>query len=782
VASKSAEIEDPSLSGPMDARRLRLLVDALCASAVCMLDPAGRIAFCSAGTARIAGWPSEELVGEDYSLLFTEEDRHGEKPAAALAAARDHGRHEMEGWRRRRDATRFWAHSVLEAVREQGGELVGFAEITHDLTKRRAVEEARLESERRFRILVDGVTDYAICMLDPGGVVLSWNRGAEQLEGYRANEIVGRHFSILYTEEERHSGEPERALRMAVRDGKVEREAWRVRKDGSRLWANVVIDAIRNSDGDLIGFAKVTRDATERRRALNSLEASERQFRLLVDGVTDYAIFMLDPNGVVSNWNIGAKRIKGYAAAEIVGQHFSRFYTDEDREAGIPAAALELARREGRYESEGWRVRKDGTRFWASVVVDAIREDGRLVGFAKITRDITERRAHQAALETAREQLAQSQKMEAIGQLTGGIAHDFNNLLMVMVGRLDLLRRKVGNAGTAVDLDAIERAVERGQSLTRQLLAFSRRQALLPSVIDLREWLPGTLEMLRPSLRGDIRIVTQVGADVWPIEVDPNEFELALINIAVNARDAMPHGGTLTITATNEERRGGAGGLEGEFVRLSLADTGEGIAPELLDHVFEPFFTTKEVGKGTGLGLSQVYGFATQTGGSVSVGSRVGEGTTVILTLPRAVRPATPLLPPENAGGDEHGAARILLVEDNAEVAEVTAVMLRSLGHEVAHVAQAQAALDRIAAGETFDLVVSDVVMPGDMNGIELARALRGRADAPQVLLVTGYSSATRQASEEGLTILMKPFQLRALDLAIRDSLRRRAGLRLVKS
>ena len=286
--------------------------------------------------------------------------------------------------------------------------------------------------------------DYAIYMLDPSGVVTSWNRGAKRFKGYEAQEIIGQHFSVFYTEEDKRIGLPKRALDTAMREGMFENEGWRVRKDGSRFWAHVVINSIRSEDGDLVGFAKITRDLTERKQAAEALRRSEEQFKILVQGVTDYAIYMLDPQGRVTNWNAGAERLKGYRPEEIIGQSFARFYTAEERDKGIPLNNLRIAQLDGRFEKEGWRVRKDGTQFWANVVIDPIKDDaGKLIGFAKITRDFTERREVQIALEKANEALSQSQKMEAIGQLTGGIAHDFNNLLMAILGSLELVRKHI---------------------------------------------------------------------------------------------------------------------------------------------------------------------------------------------------------------------------------------------------------------------------------------------------------------------------------------------------
>ena len=281
---------------------------------------------------------------------------------------------------------------------------------------------ASLTDDGRYRLLVDGVTDCAIYMLDPEGRITSWNPGAQRFKGYTESEILGSHFSRFYSEDDRRARLPERALETATREGRFESEGWRIRKDGSRFWAHVVIDPIRDPSGGIQGFAKITRDLTERREAEEILRREQEQFRILVQGVTDYAIYMLEQDGQVASWNAGAQSIKGYLPEEIIGQHFSRFYTRKDAERGEPQRALETALREGKFEKEGWRLRKDGTRFRAHVVIDPLRdEQGRLIGFAKITRDLTERHENQRALEEAREALFQSQKMDAIGQLTGAL-------------------------------------------------------------------------------------------------------------------------------------------------------------------------------------------------------------------------------------------------------------------------------------------------------------------------------------------------------------------------
>ena len=415
-----------------------------------------------------------------------------------------------------------------------------------------------------------------------------------------------------------------------------------------------------------------------RARADEERERIESRLSLLIDGVVDFAIFLLDPSGIITNWNAGAERIKGYSADEIVGEHFSRFYTEEDRTADLPRRVLEAAARDGRYEAEGWRVRKDGSHFWANVVIDPIRdkETGELVGFAKITRDITERREAAIALQRAQEQLAQAQKMEGIGQLTSGVAHDFNNLLTIIQGNLETLqrtlqseapnparmRRAVGNA---------MRGVERAGALTQRLLAFSRRQPLDPKVVDVNDLVRGMTDLLRRTLGERIAIHTAFAGDPWLTRVDPNQFETALLNLAVNARDAMPDGGRMTIETINAvvDADGTAAphvqAASGEHVVIRVSDSGCGMTREVLQRAFEPFFTTKESGHGTGLGLAQVYGFVKQSGGHIRIRSEPRHGTTVKLYLPRFQNGAAA------DGADREAPATgavqtILVVEDNA--------------------------------------------------------------------------------------------------------------------
>jgi PAS domain S-box-containing protein len=488
-------------------------------------------------------------------------------------------------------------------------------------------------------------------------------------------------------------------------------------------------------------------------------------FKLLVQSVVDYAIFMLDPEGTVSSWNVGAERIKGYSSDEIVGKHFSNFYTKEDRKNGVPKEVLETARREGRYEGEGWRVRKDGSRFWASVVIDAIHgEDGKLIGFAKVTRDMSEKREAQLRLEESREQLFRSQKMEALGQLTGGLAHDFNNLLTAILGASDLALRNLEDAPKVQRmLDGIRNSAQRGASLTKQLLAFARAQPLELKQIDLKPFLGDVSTLLRPSLRSDIEVIVELSDQLWHVDADAGALELALLNLAFNARDAMTHGGKLRLSATNQVLEGKPDGLRGEHVALQVTDNGSGISPETVERVFEPFFTTKGFGEGTGLGLSQVFGFAKQLGGTVTVESELGKGSAFTIYLPAHHGPRREENDDSHPGAVAHGTA--LVVEDDDVVADLAAGMLEELGFQPTVVHGAKEALDRINNGERPNLIFSDIVMPGGISGLELARKLRSRYPELPILLTTGYSEQV--GGTHGFEVLQKPYEMSTLATAV---------------
>ncbi|MBU1316882.1 MAG: PAS domain S-box protein [Alphaproteobacteria bacterium] len=633
-----------------------------------------------------------------------------------------------------------------------------------------SLSEVALTEEERYRLLVDAITDYAIYMLDPDGRVSSWNPGAQRFKGYQAAEIIGEHFSRFYTDEDRATGLPARALRLAQTEGRFENEGWRVRKDGSRFWAHVIIDPIRSPSGGILGFAKVTRDLTERKAAELQLRDSEQQFQLLVQGVSDYAIYMLDPDGYITSWNSGARRIKGYESSEVVGSHFSRFYVEEDRAAGQPEKGLEIARREGRFEKEGIRQRKDGTRFWAHVIIDAIRDtSGNLIGFAKVTRDITEKVEAQQALNQAREDLFQAQKMEAIGQLTGGIAHDFNNLLMAVLGSLEILKKKLpDDPSMAPLLDNAIQGAERGVSLVQRMLTYSRKQNLNMSAVDVAQVVDGMMEFIQRAVGAEILLETRFPDRLPPVSTDPLQLETALLNLIVNARDAMPEGGRITVHADHmDESAEGGPGLG--YVRLSVSDTGQGMDEETVQQATTPFFTTKGVGKGTGLGLSMVQGLAEQSGGRLMIESRAGEGTTISLVLPAT----EPEIPAETAGESvgqnkpdlQQGPLTVLAVDDDALVLMNTSLMLEDLGHTVIEAYNGKDALDVLRSGREVDLVITDHSMPR-MTGAELAEEIRVAWPSLPIVLATGYAELPAGNGRKW-PMLSKPFTQDQLETAI---------------
>ncbi|MGC4060191.1 MAG: PAS domain S-box protein [Aquabacterium sp.] len=611
----------------------------------------------------------------------------------------------------------------------------------------------------RLALFVLSITDYAIYMLTPEGHVASWNAGAQRFKGYLAEDIIGQHFSRFYTEEDRAANVPARALQEAKDTGRFEAEGWRVRKDGSRFWASVVLDAIRNEQGELVGFAKITRDITDKKAAMDELRESERRFRILVQGVTDYAIYMISPTGEITNWNAGARRIKGFEQDEVVGSNFARFYTPEDRVSGLPQRALARATREGRFEAEGWRVRKDGSRFWAHVVIDSIRNDqGDLVGFAKITRDITERRTAQSELEKARETLYQAQKMEAIGKVTGGVAHDFNNLLNVVNNGLALLRRTSTAPHDIRLIDTMDKALKRGATLIQQLLAFARQQPLIKEHKNLNRVIQSFETVLQRAGRSGTSFELDLAVELPAVEIDTAQVETGLLNLVVNAYDAVTTPGGRIIVSTQSVALAADQVKKlpaGQYVALSVADNGHGMPRQVIEHATDPFFTTKEVGKGTGLGLSQVYGMVQQSGGDLTIHSQEGLGTTITLYFPVSHAQADDLV--------EADLEAVLVVDDQAEVLEVTEEVFRSLGFEVFAASSGEQALEVLKRTPRISLLFTDVVMSG-MSGVDLAKEAVKISPDLKVILASGYAAsagATPAGGKlEGFHFLNKPYSV----------------------
>jgi PAS domain S-box-containing protein len=508
-------------------------------------------------------------------------------------------------------------------------------------------------------------------------------------------------------------------------------------------------------------------------REAAALRESERRFRLLVESVTEYAIFLLDPRGRITNWNSGAERLTGYRADEIIGQHVSCFYSEEDRRNGAPERALEVALRQGNHKHEGWRLRKDGSRFWASAVIDPIYEGGtQLLGFANVIRDMTERKEAQRQVEEAQAKFLQAQKMEAIGQLTGGIAHDFNNLLNAVLGNLELLLRRVPqNPSITPLLENAFKGAQRGAALTQRMLTFARRQDLNPQAVDIPDLLRGMADLLKRTIGPRIRIETRFPVPLARAHVDAHQLELAILNLAVNARDAMPDGGSIIIAASEEMigEDNSLGLAPRTYILLQVTDSGVGMDEATLQRALEPFFTTKERGHGTGLGLSIVHGLAEQSGGRLVLKSRRGEGTTAAIWLPVSGLDLRRQAQATAAPTRERASRRlsVLVVDDDDLVLTLAAEMLSDLGHAALQAQSGEAALAVLHEGREVDVVVTDQVMPG-MTGVELAAQIKSKWPHISIILASGYAELASQP-DPALLKISKPFSQDMLARALAE-------------
>jgi len=559
-----------------------------------------------------------------------------------------------------------------------------------------------------------------------------------------------------------------------------------------QTWFTFSYSPVRGADGGVAGMFCACWETTQKIRAEQALQEANQTLerrvsealaerKVLADIVeaTDTIVQMLDMKGRWMAFNRAAQ------------EALRRVYGVEPQAGHSLFDALAHVSAEQAAVKAFWKRALDGEAFvQVAEFGDPARErrtyevkfntlrgrDGGPIGAYQFVTDVTDRLKEQARLRHAEEALRHAQKLESLGQLTGGVAHDFNNLLQVVLNGISLIEVGGAAASSRSTLDGMRRAVKRGTDLTRHLLAFSRRQPVRPAPIDLRRHLQGMREMLAHSLRGDLQVEMRFGADPWPVEVDAGELELAVLNLCVNARDAMPGGGTISIGVDNAPQAGAAGQVS-DFVRLRVADSGVGMPPEVLARAFEPFFTTKETGKGSGLGLAQVYGFATQADGEARIESRPGLGTTVTLLLPRTHGEPAPLEPDASAaatgepGGELKG--RVLLVEDDPEVASLTVEMLRDLGLDVTHAGTADQALRTLAEQRDIDILFSDVMMPGGMNGVELAQEVRRRRPGLPIVLTTGYEMSAAQAREQEITLLLKPYGVKELAATFSRELKR---------
>jgi PAS domain S-box-containing protein len=745
-----------------NAKSLRAAVKKA-ADGVILIDATECVRSFDPACERLFGYCAAEMIGQHITTLMPARDHFGH----------DHSPNSFTsiGIGKRKDGSTF-SMELSVGRAELNGECI-FVGIIRDLT--RAVEVMH-DSELSYRLLVEGVTNYAIYMLDLGGHVTSWNSGAQRIKQYTAAEILGRHFREFYTEEEVRRGEPEANLGTARRDGRFEANAWRRRKDGSEFWANVVIEPLRNDKGLLVGFAKITSDITERRRAEQVIREAGERINAIIETIVD-GVILIDKQGKIQTFNAACRKLFGYRIDEVVGRnvkmlmppnyrHEHDSYLGNYRETGVRKII-----------GSGREVvgqRKDGSMFPMLLSVGEAKQDGEAV-FVGIIHDLSERKRTE-------EQLVQAQKMETVGQLSGGIAHDFNNLLTVIVGNAEFLAEQLDMHPDLKQLsDDIGRAGERGAELTQQLLAFSRKQMLRPVAIDCNRLLASMHKLLRRTLRENVEIRTDFGPDLISAFADQAQLESAVLNLALNSQDAMAAGGCLTLstaTASLDDHYQSMHPevLPGEYIQVSVTDTGEGMRKEVIQHAFEPFFTTKEVGKGSGLGLSMVYGFVKQSNGHVSISSKPGLGTTIRMYLPQVVTklPQPIEKPRDDESNAPRGTEAIMVVEDDPFVRSFVVKRLESLGYSVVAAVDGSDALRKLRTDIDIDILFTDIVMPGGIDGWELADQAKQIRPGLPVLLTSGYALETlvqQGRLQAGAMVLSKPHRRDALARRLREIL-----------
>ncbi len=617
-----------------------------------------------------------------------------------------------------------------------------------------AIPEAEL-----FQMMAQRVRDYAIFLLDVNGHIMSWNAGAQLIKHYAPEEIIGRHFSAFYTPDDIQRQWPDHELKVAQREGRFEDEGWRVRKDGSRFWAAVTITALRDDGGRLVAFSKITRDMTQRKQEQERLRQSEERFRLLVEGVQDYAVYMLSPEGLITSWNSGARRIKGYDAAEIVGSHVSRFYLEEDVQANKPWSELAVAREHGRAEDEGWRVRKDGSKFWARVVVTALHhDDGRLRGFAKVTQDLSQRR-HSEALEVT---------AKRINDFIAVLAHELRNPLAPIRNAAQMLKSlKPGEPGQEAMVQAIDRQSAQLTRLVDDLLDIGRvtrgSLSIQAESVDVADIVSRAVEAVRPIVERE-KHTLKVSSPSRALVVSGDRVRLtqALTNVLNNAAHYTDPGGQIVLRVEVGKAQSGQ-----ETVRIQVQDTGRGIEPALLGSIFGMFVQGRDpvsrAGTGLGVGLALARSIVELHHGTLTGESPgTGKGSTFTLELPLlAAKPPAQDKHRRSQAVPEAGASRrILVVDDNVDAAAILSILLRQHGHEVHTVHDGVSAL-HATEGFRPDIILLDIGMPG-MSGYEVARRLRERASDPHPLIVAvtgwGTQDERQRAAEAGFDLhLVKP-------------------------
>jgi len=765
-----------------------LLIESCTDYAIFLLDPEGCITSWNVGAERIKGYSAQEIIGQHFSIFYSAEDITARKPVIALQLAAREGRYHEEGWRVRKDGSYIWASVIIAALRDEAGHVRGFAKITRDLTARKMAEEERRQAanerelsrtkalratEEQFRLLLDSTAE-GIVAQDLRGTCVICNPAAVRILGYdSADELLGKpmHALVHHTRPDgSRYPRSECAIHgaMLTADGAHAEDEVFWQKDGRSVPVEYWAYPIRSS-GHAIGSVVTFLDITERRRAQQALEESEIRFRTLTEASFEGIVFA--EGGIIYDANEGFARMFGYSKEEVIGRPALDFVADESVDTVRRRAEQNI---EGRFEAVG--KRKDGRKLFLEVTGKRHIFEGRLARLAAL-RDVTDRK-------NLEDSFRHAQKMEAIGRLAGGVAHDFNNLLTVVLTYTDLMLGDLppGDA-RAEDLGEIRKASLAAASLTKQLLAFSRQQVIEPRLVNLNDAVAASARMLRRVVGEDINLVTLLSADPARVMIDPGQLEQVIMNLAVNARDAMPTGGTLTLETSIEKLDDGYANVHwpavaGEFVMLAVTDTGSGMDEATRARIFEPFFTTKEVGEGTGLGLSTVYGIVKQSRGFVWVYSEPGHGTTFKIYFPLATEGRRSKTPTQQAPVTLHGTETILLAEDAVQVRVATREILKRYGYTVIEAARGDQALKiaETTAGP-IHLLLTDVVMP-EMSGRVLAERFSEVRPNARVLYMSGYTNdaiVRHGVLEPGLAYIQKPFSPESLARKIREVLERSA-------
>jgi PAS domain S-box-containing protein len=716
----------------------RVFIESVRDYALLILDTDGKITSWNRGAEAIKGWKASEIIGEHFSRFYPPESVAAGLPERELLGAEQEGRYEDESWRVRKDGTRFWANVIITALRDDDGTLIGYAKVTRDLTERRRHEETLRNSEARFRALIEGVRDYAIFMLDPAGRVTTWNVGAQQIMGYSAAEILGEHLSTFYPQDGRERELAAQELQTATLEGRFEDEGWRVRQDGSRFWASVILTAIRDPHGTLLGFSKITRDLSERRLHENSLRQSEERVRLLVENVIDYAIITVDDDGLINSWNLGAERITGFSSAEIIGRHFSRMYTPEDIAANKPWQQLVRAREGNRVNEEGWRLRKDGSQYWANSVVGKLPSgEGSPATYYVVTQDLTQRRHAESLADTA-------QKMH---EFIAMLAHELRNPLAPIRNAVALMqRRDIKDPIVESMRQTIERQTTQLTRIIDELLDVNRvargQFTIDKHHVDLRDILHRAVETSRPLIDArDHTLTLQIADQPIPVNADSLRLQQVVVNLLNNAAKYTPPRGQITLSTIFDDGH----------VSISVRDTGQGIARESLDRIFDLFIQLEPSASNTfgglGVGLALVRRIVELHGGRVQARSDgPGRGAEFIARIPLSTPHTHVSASAEPAHLEVASTLRVLVVDDNADAADTLAMVLEQVGADVRTVYDGATAL-RMCESFHPNLVLLDIGMP-HMSGYEVARAIRllKACGKPVIAAVTGWGAEADKA------------------------------------